>query len=127
MFGRKKPKLTKKDLRWNRFIEEICFRELDTLSEIQKKAVLCFWYDAEVNNNGHDGYFDCYPEVNPQELIVAIETVSYKAIADNYQKAVSDQSEENLEETDNAFYNFSPSLCDCLMEYVERNKDEIFN
>lgn len=127
MFGRKKVKMTEKDLRWNRFVEEICNKRIDTLSEIQKKAVLCFWYDAEVNSGGHRGYFECYPETNSQELIEAIIAVSYKAIADNFQKALSDKSDENLEAADTAFYNFSPELCDCLMKYVEQNKDEIFN
>ena len=38
----------------------------ETLSPIQKKAVLCFWYDAEMQNGGHSGYLDCYPETNPR-------------------------------------------------------------
>lgn len=126
MFGRKKSKMSEKDLRWNRFIDEICNKDIDTLSETQKKAVLCFWYDAEVNSGGHCGYFDCYPETNPQELIEAITEVSYKAIADNFEKALSDQCDENLEKADKAFYDFSPELGDCLMEYVEKHKDVIF-
>ena len=127
MFGRKKAKMSEKDLRWNRFIEEVCNKDLDSLSKIQKKAVLCFWYDAEVNSGGHSGYFECYSKTNPQELIEAITEVSYKAIADNFEKALSDKSDENLEEVDTTFYGFSPELCDCLMEYVEKHKDEIFS
>ena len=42
--------LSERDERWNRFISEVCYRDVTTLSEIQKKAVLCFWYDAEMNN-----------------------------------------------------------------------------
>lgn len=127
MFGRKKVKMTEKDLRWNRFIEEVCNKDIDTLSEIQKMAVLCFWYDTEVNSGGHKGYFECYPETNPQELLDAINAVSYKAIADNFQKALFNKSDENLEAADIAFFNFLPGLSDCLMEFVEQNKDEIFN
>lgn len=44
--------MTEKDTLWNRFIEEICDRDAETLSPIQKKAVLCFWYDAEMQNGG---------------------------------------------------------------------------
>lgn len=112
---------------WNRFIAEICFRDIDSLSEIQKNAVLCFWYDSEMNSGGHSGYFDCYPDVIPQELINAIIAVSYKAIADNFQKALSEGENDGYVETDTAYYNFSPSLADYLEEYVERNKDVIFN
>lgn len=119
--------LKEKNLRWNRFIEEVCYRDIDTLSEIQKNAVLCFWYDAEMNSGGHSGYFDCYPDTVPQELIDAIIAVSYEEIADNYQKALSDGENDSYKETDRVYYNFSPSLSDCLGEYVERNKDVIFN
>ncbi len=118
--------MKEKDLKWNRFIEEICDRDVDTLSEMQKNAVLCFWYDAEMNSGGHSGYFDCYPDTIPQELIDAIIAVSYKEIADNYQKALNDGQNDDWIETDNAYYDFSPSLCDCLKEYIERHKDVIF-
>lgn len=42
--------MSEKDLRWNRFIEDICYRDIAELSPIQRKAVLCFWYDAEIKN-----------------------------------------------------------------------------
>jgi len=74
--------MTEKDILWNRFIEEICGRDAETLSPLQKKAVLCFWYDAE---------------------------------------------EDDFEETDNAYYDFEPSLCDCLEEFVWANKNVIFD
>ena len=127
MFWRKKiAKKSKEVSLWNRFIEEICDKEIDTLSEIRRKAVLCFWYDSEVNGGGHRGYFDVYPEIDSEELIAAIETVGSKEIADNCRKAFSDKSDENLEAADTAFYNFSPELSDYIEKYVERNKDEIF-
>ena len=119
--------MTEKDLRWNRFIVEVCHRDIETLSELQKKAVLCFWYDAEMNSGGHSGYFDCYPDAVPEELVDAIISIGYKAIADNYQKALRDGESDGWVETDRIYYDFSPSLCDCLQEYVERNKDVIFN
>ena len=133
LFFKKKKKdkevwnMTEKDLRWNRFLRDICFRDVETLSEIQKIAVLCFWYDTEVNSGGHSGYFDCCPDTVPQELISAIFVVGYKAIADNYQKALSEGEKDDWVETDTAYYNFSPSLCDCLREFVESNKDIIFH
>ena len=119
--------MSEKDLRWNRFIEEICDRELSTLSSVQRKAVLCFWYDAEMNNGGYCGYVDCYPETAPDELEEAILAVAYKEIADNYHKAVTDGEEDDWNETDTAYYDFSPSLTDCLRQYVEANRDVTFD
>lgn len=121
--------LSEKDKRWNRFIDEVTGR--DELSEIQRAAVLCFWYDAEMQSGGHSGYFDCYPETVPGELISAINLIGYKEIAENFQKALEekerdDGDEDGYETVDNAYYDFEPSLGDLLMEFVENNKEEIF-
>ena len=118
--------MTDKDICWNQFIEEVCFRDRSTLSEVQKNAVLCFWYDAEMNSAGHLGFMERYPETDPKELENALLVVGNKDIADNYHKAVIKGKNDNWEETDDRYYCFSPSLCDYLEEYVERNKDVIF-
>ena len=34
--------LSEKDKRWNRFIEDVCFRNLSSLSKIQRKAVITY-------------------------------------------------------------------------------------
>lgn len=119
--------MSEKDLRWNKFIEDICYRDISTLSPVQRKAVLCFWYDAEMNNGGYSGYMDCYPEIDSDELEEAILTVSYKEIVDNYHKAVIDGVNDSWVETDTAYYGFSPSLSDCIQQYVEDNRDVIFD
>lgn len=108
---------------WNGFIEDVC--ECETLSPIQKTAVLCFWYDAEMQGGGHSGYFDCYPETSPEELVAAVKTVAYGEIADNYQRALDEGEKDGYTETDEAYYGFEPSLFDCLRNFVEKNKDEI--
>lgn len=123
--------LTEKGERWNRFIYEVCDKELDELSGIQKAAVLCFRYDSEMQSGGYCGFFDCYPEIKPEELIAAINLIGYKEIADNYKMALAehirDEGEEDGYETvDNAYYDFEPSLGDLLMEFVENHKEEIF-
>ncbi|MCI9056703.1 MAG: hypothetical protein HFF76_05510 [Oscillospiraceae bacterium] len=118
--------MTEKDLLWNRFIEEICCQDILELSEIQRIAVLCFWYDAEMNSGGYSGYMDCYPDTDTKELEAAILAVGGKAIAENYHKAVTEGETDDWVETDMAYYDFSPSLCDYLQEYVEKNKAIIF-
>lgn len=119
--------MSEKDLRWNKFIEDICFRDISTLSPVQRKAVLCFWYDTEMNSGGYSGYKDCYPETDSDELEEAILTVAYMEIADNYHRAITDGEDDEWVKTDTAYYKFSPSLCDCLEQYVEENKDIIFD
>ena len=118
--------MTEEVLRWNRFIEEVCFRDMTALSPVQKIAVLCFWYDAEMNSGGYSGYMDNYPDTDPDELEAAILTVGDRKIADNYRKAVAEGKHDGWVETDYAYYRFSPSLSDYLEEYVEKNKDVIF-
>ena len=119
--------MTEKDQRWNQFIEQICNRDIAALSKIQRKAVLCFWYDAEMNSGGYSGYMDCYPDTDPEELAEAILSVGYKEIADNYRKAVAEGENDDWMETDRDYYQFYPSLCDCLQEYVENNAALIFD
>lgn len=118
--------MTEEALRWNRFIDEVCYKDISELSDIQKKAVLCFWYDAEMGSGGHSGYFDNCPEDDPDEVYEALLEIGNKEIADNYRKALTAEAEEdNYIETDNAFYNFSPELAHLLQEYVENNKEDI--
>lgn len=119
--------MTEKNTLWNRFIEEICDRDAATLSPVQKKAVLCFWYASEMQNGGHSGYLENYPEIDLYELEEAVLTVGNKEMADNYRLAITDGEEDDWEETDNAYYDFEPSLCDCLEEFVWANKDFIFD
>lgn len=108
---------------WNNFIDGVCERE--TLSPIQKMAVLCFWYDAEMQSGGHSGYFDCYPETVPEELIAALNRIAYKEIADNYQMALNEGEKDGYMDTDEVYYAFEPSLFDCLRDFIDKNKDEI--
>ena len=119
--------MDKKSIRWNRFIYEICDREMNELSELQQKAVLCFWYDSEMNSGGHSGYFDCYPDTDFHALYDAILFIGNKKIADNFQKALTKEEEENdWVDTDDAYYDFSPSLYEYLSDFVETHKDDIF-
>lgn len=125
----KNDELMERDLRWNKFIDEICMEGLDNfdrLNSVQKNAVLCFWYDSEMNSGGHSGYFDCYGEVNYDELYDAINIVGNKEIADNFKEALKNGDKDDYEKTDNNYYEFEPTFDKYIMEYVENNKEEIF-
>jgi len=119
--------LSEKDKRWNKFIEDVCFRNLSSLSKNQRKAVICFNYDAEMNNGGFSLYRDCYPDINLTELKEALIEISNEEIANNYIKAFKEGEKDDFMETDMKYGTFSPSLCEYLQEYVEKNKDCIFD
>jgi len=128
-FLKRKPKkyqFSEEDLRWNRFIYEVCDREISELNETQKTAVLAFWYDAFVGADGHSGYFDCFPNTDRNELDNALIILGGAAIAANYRQALSLGEDGDFEEYDSVFYKFSPSLWDLLRRFVEENKDSIF-
>jgi len=121
----KRPPLSEKAQRWNRLIERICSRDPSALSGLQKTAVLCFWYDAEVNSGGHSGYFDQYSEINPTETESALRIVGGEAMARNFREAVFGGEADEYVLADAVFGEFSPSLCACLMDFVELHRAEI--
>lgn len=110
--------------RWNRFIDETCAKDISSLSGIQRKAVLCFWYDTEMNSGGYSGYKDVYPDTDADELRSALAEVGGRKFADNYWEAVMIGEDDGWVTTDSDFFMISPSLSDCIEEYIEKNKDE---
>lgn len=119
--------LSERDERWNTFISDVCFRDESTLSDIQRIAVLCFWYDAEMNNGGFSGYSDVYPDTDLKELEDALREIANDDFADNLRKAINEGEDDGWQEIDMAFYRFEPSLTALLEEFVEANKDVIFD
>ena len=110
--------------RWNKFIDEICAKDISSLSETQRKAVLCFQYDAEMNSGGYSSYKDTYPDTDSEELKNALTEVSNHKFADNYWEALMIGEDDGWVTTDSEFFLISPSLADCIEEYIEKNKDE---
>ena len=111
--------------RWNKFVMEVCFRDLDTLSEVQRKAVLCCLYDNEMNSGGFSGYLDMYEDTDFDELEDALREIASDEIAGNFHKAYTEGEEDDYEATDMEYYRIKPSLTDYLEIYVEEHKDEI--
>ena len=54
-------------------------------------------------------------------------TSSNEEIANNYIKALEEGEKDDFIETDMKYESFSPSLREYLQEYVEKNKDCIFD
>ena len=111
---------------WNRFIEELCYKELSDLTAIQRDAVMCFWYDAEVNSGGHSVFFDCYPDMDLTALENALQAISNQQIADNLRNAISDGQADDYAAADQTFYAFSPELTYYIEAFVIKNKEQFF-
>lgn len=54
---------------WNALVDLCAMEPLVACSQIQRKAALLFWYQAEVNNGGHFQYFMNNPEYPHGELL----------------------------------------------------------
>ena len=54
-------------------------------------------------------------------------TSSNEEIANNYIKTLEEGEKDDFIETDMKYGTFSPSLCEYLQEYIEKNKDCIFD
>ena len=125
-FFRKNYLLSEKDQLWNRFIEELSNQPLSVLSPTQKTAVVAFGYDAEMNSGGHIGYFEWCPDVEPEELMVALKEIGAPYLAENYQRARLTGLREDYQAADCIFYSAEPSLTQLLMDYIEAHKSELF-
>lgn len=113
---------------WNSFIAQYCtYPTRDDLMPVQRTAVLCFNYDAEMNSGGYVSYHDMYPDIAPDEM-AALRTVHPQGdeMAENYLHAVDHGAEDDYVETDMTFYRFEPSLTDATQAYVTRNRKEFF-
>lgn len=121
----KSTKATGKNL-WNKFVKEICDRDLRKLTDIQKNAVLCFWYDTEMGSGGHNGFFSMYDDLNYKDLEKAIRVVANKEIADNFKEALVKGKKDNYVKTDKKYYYYTPALADYLDKYIEKYKEDIF-
>jgi len=111
---------------WERFIEQICPKELDKLNEVQKNAVLCFCYDREMNIGGHVCFFDQYQKVKNKDMIKALDEVSNRKFVTNFEEAIEKGKEDNYEKTDAVYLRQSPCLTEYLEQYVITNKEKIF-
>lgn len=114
---------------WNDFIDEYCTCPTrGDLTPVQRIAVLCFNYDAEMNSGGYVSYHDMYPDVPAEELAAALRTVHPQGneMAENYLRAVEYGADDDYVETDIAFYRFEPSLTDATQAYVKKNLKEFF-
>ena len=116
---------SKDSLEWNKFIEQICTKRLSELNNIQKNAVLCFYYDRELNIGGHVCFFDNYPKIKHSDMKEALRIVANKKYVENFEEAIEHGKEDNYEKTDAMYNKLSPCLTEYIEEYVLKNKNTI--
>jgi len=119
------PPLSTEGQLWNKFIEELCDKELSQLTPFQKNVVIAFQYDAQVNINGHSGFFECYPFIEAEEMITSLSTIGASMYTDNFKKAYQLREWDDHVDTDHTFYHLQPPLGDILMEYVALHAGEL--
>ncbi|MBQ7874382.1 MAG: DUF4375 domain-containing protein [Oscillospiraceae bacterium] len=106
---------------WNDFVSRAAENDVDDLSGFEKTAALVFWYDAEVNNGGHSAYFDCFENVDPEELISALKEIGAGEYADIFSLALLSGEDDDYSEADERFGEKESSLAELLMKYVISN------
>jgi hypothetical protein len=112
---------------WNRFIECLINEEFgDDLSQVQQVAKLCFWYDAEMNNGGHSGYFACYADENFDEVEKSLINIGAEEYAKNFRIAIETGENDGYISTDDKFGELTPVLTDIIEKYVMDNINEFF-
>jgi len=130
---------------WNIFIDIVACGDMSDMSDIQKKAALCFWYDSELQNGGHLQYFE-NTSVNGvtdyQEVVAALKQLGAIQQAEILSKAISvrdtekrgfiktvnefaDRAREGLYDSlDKEYYDCSPDIVSLLQNMLEKHQSE---
>lgn len=128
--------------KWNQFVDLLAMENYNDLTEIQKIAHLCFWYDSEVQNGGHLQYFENRGTSLVNETSLALENIG--AQLQNYvlSKAVEilntegissiESTEDYIEEAlkgkfnaiDSEYYSCEPTIGDLLEKYLQKYEEE---
>ncbi|MBQ7940728.1 MAG: DUF4375 domain-containing protein [Clostridia bacterium] len=110
---------------WNKFVDLVTSQNFIDLSEKQRMVSLVFWYDAEVNNGGHSGYFECNPGVKMEDLIRALNEVGASLFIPNVTHAFLHGKNDDYVEDDKTFGEFVPALTQLLQEYVAIHANDL--
>jgi hypothetical protein len=128
--------------KWNQFVDLLAMEDYNHLSEIQKLAHLCFWYDAEVQNGGHLQYFlnrgislvnetaFALTKLGAQQqtkiLSKAINILLTKEIPqiESVQEYVDEALEGKFDDIDSEYYSCEPTIQDLLEKYLANYEEE---
>ena len=116
------------DVTWNAFVDfsfdvssEIKNGTEPSITQIQKNGALCLCYHSEMCSGGHSGYFDCYPDINPQEMSEAMKSIGALRIAGNFLDAQKSGATDDYQKTDDIFFDNESDFMDMLKTYLNVN------
>lgn len=127
---------------WNAFVDLLAIENYADLSELQRKAHLTFWYDAEVQNGGHFQYFENRGTDLVPETIDALVSLGAKQHAEVLRQAFvralasewgANTSVEDFvkgalvgefSDLDSKFYDCHSKIADVLESHLTKNKDQ---
>jgi len=125
---------------WNAFVDVLAMEDFERLSPEQRPAHLVFWYESEVQNGGHFQYFE---NRGTEHLAATIEALGLLGAAcqqrvlreagelwlsrsrprvQTAEEFCDEALEGEFESFDSRFHDCSPSLQECLEEYLERHQ-----
>lgn len=122
-YKKKRQKLSPEDQMWTKFVDLYVGHSADNFSGIERKAVIVFQYDAEVNNGGHSAFFDYWPDIDCNELAEALKEIATDRFAEILCDALENGEEDEYIKVDNDFC-IEPSLTRYLYDYVLKNVDK---
>ena len=127
--------------KWNQFVDLLAMEDYNDLTEIQKAAHLCFWYDSEVQNGGHLQYF-VNRGILVNETTIALTKLGAQSQANVLSKAINilltkgiskietveeyvdEALEEKFDDIDSEYYSCEPTIQDLLEKYLENYEEE---
>jgi hypothetical protein len=127
---------------WNTFINLIAHEEYDSLAPEQRPAHLVFWYETEVQNGGHQQFFENCGSERLSETIDSLArlraTCHQRVLTDAADKWLADvrspiqTAEEFCEialddefgEFDARFHKCEPDLMHFLLVHLQQNQDK---
>ena len=115
------------NLIWNTFVELLAKGRYDDLSPEQRPAHLVFWYENEVQNGGHDQYFENCGTEHLEETITALESLGANCqrsiLRAATKKFLAAEGDVSLSAFDTRFENCTLSLVEHLQNHLAQHCD----
>jgi hypothetical protein len=124
-------------LRWNAFVDLLAMEQYETLSPLQRKAHLVFWYESEVQNGGHGQFLENRGATPIPETIAALDdlglpeqaallgrvhsVLSTRGLGTSWATVFEDGELEGLDDT---FHACRPSIMEALERHLAEHTAE---
>jgi hypothetical protein len=114
------------NLVWNTFVELLAMRRYEDLSAEQRPAHLVFWYESEVQNGGHEQYFENCGTEHLDETIAALESLGANCqrsiLRAATKKFLATAGNGDLSDFDSRFEHCTLSLVEYLQNHLAQHR-----